>query len=135
MADEKFKDLLDKFSKAIQDGSLEKSKWSATLSDGRVITYSQVDGEGFVNDDGVSSYLNYEADDIGDPSGNAEPYEFSEEEKTIPFSHFGRYPKNVNDPVSVALAIRHLYNQYRPKFSGNFPDIDKYTSLPDGVVE
>lgn len=132
MADEKFRELLDKFSKATQDGSLEKSKWTATLSNGKVITYSQVDGEGVVDDNDVSSYLHYQANDIG---GYAEPYEFSEEEKTIPFSHFGRYPKDVNDPVSVALAIRHLYNQYRPKFSGNFPDIDKYTSLPDGVVE
>lgn len=132
MAEDNYSESLDRYSKAVQDGSLEKSEWSATLTNGKVIKYFQVDGEGVVNDDDVSSYLHYQANDIG---GYAEPYEFSEEEKTIPFSHFGRYPKDVNDPVSVALAIRHLYNQYRPKFSGNFPDIDKYTSLPDGVVE
>ena len=135
MDEDNYSESLNRYSKAVQDGSLEKSKWSATLTNGKVIKYFQVDGEGFVNDDGVSSYLHYQANDLGSLDGSAEPYEFSEEEKTIPFSHFGRYPKDVNDPVSVALAIRYLYNQYRPKFSGNFPDIDKYTSLPEGAVE
>jgi hypothetical protein len=125
----------EKVAAAIADGSIEKSKWSATLSNGKVINYEQIAGTGIVDDTGVSSYLRWEADDLGGEEGYV--WEPEPEDKVIPWSYNGRYPKDKNDPVSVMLAINHLYNEYQPiKYSGNFPDISKYTSgLPDGVVE
>ena len=119
---------LDKKFAALKDGSLEKSRWSVTLSNGKVIEYFQVDGEGRISDSNISWELNPEADDLGDG--------VPEESKYIQFSHFGRYPKDKNDPISVMLAIWKVYNDYTPfKYEGNYPDISRYTTLPEGMVE
>jgi hypothetical protein len=125
----------EKVAAAIADGSIEKSKWSATLSNGKVINYKQIAGEGIVDDDGLDVYLNWQWTDLGGEEGYV--YKPDPEETVIPWSYHGRYPKDINDPVSVMLAINHLYNEYQPiKYSGNFPDISRFTSgLPDGVVE
>jgi hypothetical protein len=117
-----------KYWKSKKDGSLEKSTWSVTLSNGEEIEYYQIDGEGYVSSYKVISYLNPNSNDLGDGA--------PEEDKFIQFSHFGRYPKDINDPVSVMLAIWKVYNDYTPfKYSGNYPDISRYTTLPEGTVE
>ena len=117
-----------KYWKSVKDGSLEKSTWSVTLSNGEDIEYYQIDGEGHVSDFQVMSYLDPNSNDLGDGA--------PEEDKYIQFSHFGRYPKDINDPVSVMLAIWKVHNQLTPfKYSGNYPDISRYTTLPDGMVE
>lgn len=132
MTDEEFEkyyiEYRKKYDAAVKDGSLEKSRWSVTLSNGQVIEYYQVDGEGKINDFNLNSYLNPNANDLGDGA--------PEEDKYIPFSYFGRYPKDKNDPVSVMLAIGQVYNDYTPfKYSGNYPDISRFTDLPEGMVE
>ena len=119
-----------KLSQARKDGSLEKSTWSVTLSNGEEIEYYQLDGAGYVSNFHIASYLNPNSYDLGGGAGAPE------EDKYIEYSHFGRYPKDINDPVSVMLAIWKVYNDYTPfKFSGNYPDITRYTTLPDGAVE
>lgn len=118
----------EKYKAAVKDGSLEKSTWSVTLSNGEEIEYYQIDGKGYVSDLHVMSYLDPNSFDLGDGVPEAVKY--------IQFSHFGRYPKDINDPVSVMLAIWKVHNNYTPfEYAGNYPDISRYTTLPDGAVE
>ena len=137
LSKEEVRKLAEAVTKGLEDGSIEKSKWFATLSNGKVINYQQVAGKGMVDDDGLDVYLNWQWNDIGVEEGAGYVYKPDPEETVIPWSYHGRYPKDINDPVLVMLAINHLYNEYQPiKYSGNFPDISRFTSgLPDGVVE
>lgn len=119
-----------KYREAKKDGSLEKSTWSVTLSNGEEIEYYQLDGAGYVSNVHILSYLDHNSYDLGGGAGAPE------EDKYIEYSHFGRYPKDINDPVSVMLAIWKVYNRFTPfKYSGNYPDITRFTTLPDGMVE
>lgn len=116
-----------RLSQSKKDGSLEKSKWSVTLSNGEVINYYQVGGKGTIDNFKLISYLNTEDDGFN---------EGLDGDGLIHFSHTGTYPKDINDPVSVMLAIWKVYNDYTPfKYSGNYPDISRFTTLPDGMVE
>lgn len=126
--EKQLRDDQKKYDAAVKDGSLEKSRWTVTLNNSQVIEYYQIDGEGKINDFNVRWFLNPNVNDLGDG--------VPEEDKYIQFSHFGRYPKDINDPVSVMLAIGEVYNNYAPfKYEGNYPDISRYTTLPDGAVE
>jgi hypothetical protein len=128
MSEYNFEESQKQYDAAIKDGSLEKSKWSVTLNNGKVIEYYQINGEGKINDASLVWYLNPNANDLGDGA--------PEEDAYIQFSYLGRYPKDINDPVSVMLAIGQVYNEYAPfKYSGNYPDTSAYTRLPDGAVE